>query len=95
MKIKVSPEWHPRLRRAPTWAVKAGKVVDYGNVGGDLVIEAFGRWVRFAVYAGSPAGSHIGLWRTRWGALRGLNFRIGRRCIGPCMTIFVHTRREH
>jgi len=61
------------------------------NRGGDLVIETASRWVRFAVYWGTPPGSHIWLWRTSWGELKGLNLRIGRRYVGPCLTMFVHT----
>lgn len=51
-------------------------------------------WVRFAAAYGQPAGSHIGVWRTRWGDLRGLNLRIGKRYIGPALTVLLHTRRE-
>jgi hypothetical protein len=61
------------------------------NRGGDIVVEAFGRWVRFAVYVGTPPGSHIGIWRTDWCGLKGLNLRVGRRYVGPCVTAFVHT----
>lgn len=52
------------------------------------------RWrVRvFAAY-GPPPGSHIGLWRTRAGELRGVNMRIGRRIAGPCFTVLFHWRR--
>jgi hypothetical protein len=81
-KIKVSGQW-VRGRTSP---------IDYGNRGGDLVIEWFGRWLRFAVYVGSPPGSHIGFWRTCVGTMRGINLRVGRRYIGPCVTVFVHTR---
>jgi hypothetical protein len=56
------------------------------------VVDLLGRWVRFAVYYGTPPGSHIGVWRTHWGDLRGLNVRIGRRYVGPCLTAFVHTK---
>lgn len=70
------------------------RLVDYGNRGGDIVVEMFGRWMRFALYVGSPPGSHIGLWRTKWGELSGINLRVGRRYIGPCVTLFVHTRRS-
>lgn len=59
--------------------------------GGDLVVEVLGRWVRFALYVGTPPGSHIGLWRTNWGYLKGVNLRIGKRYVGPCVTVFVHT----
>ncbi len=62
--------------------------------GGDLVVEALGHWVRFAVYVGTPPGSHIGIWRTSWGDLKGLNVRVGKRYIGPCLTAFVHTHRS-
>jgi hypothetical protein len=85
MAIRTSGQW-VRGRKWP---------VDYGNRGGDLIVEMFGRWVRFALYVGSPPGSHIGFWRTRGGftgEMQGLNLRIGRRYIGPCLTVFVHTR---
>lgn len=65
--------------------------------GGDVRVEWPGRWVRLAAYFGTPPGSHIGLWRTRGGysgALQGLNLRVGRRYVGPCLTVFVHTRPE-
>jgi hypothetical protein len=81
-KVKVSGQW-VRGRRSP---------IDYGNRGGDLVVEWFGRWQRFALYVGSPPGSHIGFWRTRVDTMRGVNLRIGRRYTGPCLTVFVHTR---
>lgn len=64
------------------------------NRGGDVVVEAFGRWVRVALYVGTPPGSHIGIWRTSWGELKGLNVRVGRRYVGPCVTAFVHIHRS-
>lgn len=60
--------------------------------GGDVVITAGKRWLRVALYIGSPPGSHIGFWRTRIGPMRGLNLRIGRRYVGPCVTVFAHYR---
>jgi len=45
----------------------------------------------FAAY-GTPPGSHIGVWRTRAGAVRGVNLRVGRRMVGPCLTLLVHWR---
>lgn len=87
MRIRLSRDWHPG-RKLPG-------VVDHGNRGGDLVVQALGWWVRLAVYAGSPPGSHIGVWRTRWCGLYGLNVRVGRRYIGPCVTAFIHTQRKH
>lgn len=52
-----------------------------------------GFW-RIAAYWGTPPGSHIGFWRTRYdGVLRGLNYRIGRRYVGPTLTMFMHWRR--
>ncbi|MEU8023688.1 hypothetical protein AB0B88_15885 [Micromonospora haikouensis] len=65
--------------------------------GGDLRIETRRRWVRFALYYGTPPGSHIGFWRTRGrfsddSLLRGWNLRVGRRYLGPCLTLLVHTR---
>lgn len=80
--------------KTSTWrAPRSATGIDYGNRGADLVVEAFGRWVRFGVAAGSPPGSHIGF----WGQWRGVdfktaNFRVGRRIIGPCVTVWVHTR---
>lgn len=82
MRLEVRREWH----RGQKWPV------DHGNYGGDVVIEAFGHWVRLALYYGSPPGSHIGLWRTRAGAVRGVNLRVGRRYTGPALTLLVHTR---
>lgn len=63
------------------------------NAGGDIKIEGSRRWVRLAAYWGEPPGSHIGLWHTDTGTVHGWNLRIGRRYIGPCLTLFVHTRR--
>lgn len=61
------------------------------QVGGDLVIEVSGRWIRFAAYFGVPPGSRIGLWRTRFDDMRGVNLRIGKR-YRKTLTVFVHTR---
>ena len=63
--------------------------------GGDIVIRTRRRWLRLAVYYGTPPGSHIGFWRTRGGfsgSLRGWNLRVGKRYSGPCLTAFVHTK---
>lgn len=69
--------------------------VDHGNRGGSVALTVAGRWwVRFALYVGSPPGSHIGVWLTRWPPLYGANVRIGRRYVGPCVTAFVHARRR-
>lgn len=51
-----------------------------------------GFW-RFSVYWGTPPGSHIGLWRTVTGDVRGLNLRVGRRITGPCLTLLTHWKR--
>lgn len=62
--------------------------------GGDIRIETRRRWLRLAVYYGTPPGSRIGFWRTGGGfsgSLRGWNVRVGRRYVGPCLTVFVHT----
>lgn len=83
MRIEIRGEWHSGTR---------GRPVDYGQRGGDVVVTAFGRWIRVALYIGSPPGSNIGIWRTRAGELTGVNVRVGRRYIGPCLTAFVHTR---
>ena len=55
------------------------------------VIEGPKRWRRLGAFWGPPPGSHIGLWRTNWG-VRGWNFRVGRRYIGPCLTLLAHGR---
>jgi hypothetical protein len=65
------------------------------NKGGDLVLWTRRRRYRLAAYWGTPPGSHIGFWRTRAGGLRGINLRIGRRYVGPFLTILAHTRRRH
>ena len=60
----------------------------------NLAHTFFGRrWVRVAAYYGSPPGSHIGFWRTRAGTVHGWNLRIGKRYVGPCLTLLVHTRQ--
>ncbi len=56
------------------------------------------RWrFRVAGFYGSPPGSHIGVWRTKWpsgaSTLHGVNLRFGRRYVGPCLTLLVHWRR--
>ena len=60
--------------------------------GGDARISGSRRWVRLALYIGTPPGSHIGFWRTRVADLRGWNLRIGRRYAGPTLTLMLHTR---
>lgn len=63
-----------------------------GGSGLNIVIATRHRWLRFAAFYGVPPGSRIGLWQTRVGDLRGLNFRIGRRYVGPTLTLLVHGR---
>ncbi|MFY1595464.1 hypothetical protein [Micromonospora sp. WMMD737] len=72
--------------------IKARRERGVDQHGGDIVIKTTGRWLRLAVYYGTPPGSHIGFWRTRYGTLRGWNLRLGKRYVGPCLTAFVHTR---
>jgi hypothetical protein len=48
------------------------------------------RWIRFVAVYGEPPGSHFGFWRTRYGSLRGINLRVGKRYI-KTLTLFVHT----
>lgn len=70
---------------------------DLGQLGGDIVIVVGRRWIRLAAYAGTPPGGHMGWWRTDGGypgSLRGVNYRCGRAYRGPCLTLFVHTRRR-
>ncbi len=58
----------------------------------DVRVETANHMARaFACY-GTPPGSHIGLWFTRAGTVRGINLRIGRRYVGPCLTMLVHWR---
>lgn len=59
------------------------------------LVFLFGRrWLRFGAFWGAPPGSHIGFWRTRVDNLRGLNLRVGKRCVGPCFTVLAHTRQR-
>ena len=51
-----------------------------------------GRWFRLFAAYGTPPGSHIGFWRTRYGTLSGWNLRVGKRYSGPCLTLLAHTR---
>lgn len=60
--------------------------------GVNVVLTTRGRWLRFAVFYGTPPGSHIGVWRTRVDDLRGVNVRVGRRITGPTLTLLVHAR---
>lgn len=60
--------------------------------GGDVVIETHGHRLRLAAYFGPPPGSHIGFWCTRADSLRGVNLRIGKRYVGPCLTLLAHIR---
>lgn len=62
--------------------------------GGDVVVESRSRRLRLGAYYGEPPGSHIGYWRTRMGAMRGWNLRVGKRYSGPCLTLFLHTEAE-
>jgi hypothetical protein len=75
--IEIRREWHP-----------------WDTVGGDIRfgLAGTGRWVRFAVYYGQAAGSHMGFWRTRCDSLRGWNYRIG--TIRRCVSVLVHWRWE-
>jgi hypothetical protein len=67
--------------------------VDYGNRGVALIIRAFGRWVRIGVAVGSPPGSNIGWWGQRIpGGFSTINYRVGKRYSGPCLTLWVHTK---
>jgi len=60
--------------------------------GGDIRVVHKGRWVRVALYIDPPPRmSHIGLWRTRYGDLKGLNLRV--RVPRGYATLLVHTRR--
>src|SRR6185369_9357910 len=64
------------------------------NLEATIVFQIGSRWIRLGVFYGTPPGSHIGFWRTQWADLRGLNLRIGRRYIGPCLGFLAHTRRR-
>jgi hypothetical protein len=57
----------------------------------DRKVTIRGRWFRIALIYGTPPGSHIGYWRTRWCGLNGINLRVGRRYVGPCLTLMLHT----
>jgi hypothetical protein len=79
-----------------------GRVVIEGELRGvsdgweaNLTAETRRRWVRLFACYGIPPGSHIGLWHTSGGftgELHGWNLRVGRRYIGPCLTLLAHTR---
>jgi len=58
----------------------------------EVVIRTPHRRLRLLGVYGTPPGSHIGLWRTRTGDTSGWNLRIGRRYVGPCITVLAHTR---
>jgi hypothetical protein len=58
----------------------------------ELVIRVPGRWLRLFAAYGTPPGSNIGLWHTQMSEVHGWNLRIGRRYVGPCMTLLAHTR---
>jgi hypothetical protein len=60
--------------------------------GVEVRVDVPGRWVRLVANVGVPPGSHIGLWRTAADDLRGINLRLGRRYVGPCLTLLAHTR---
>lgn len=76
----------------PALAVVVRPEYNTDQLGVFVVVQRPTRWWRAALILGTPPGSHIGLWRTRWGELRGINYRIGRRYIGPCLTVFLHTK---
>lgn len=75
--LRFSPEWYP----------------DQKGLDVRLVSRRTGGFWRVSAYWGTPPGSHIGFWRTRFGAVRGFNYRFGRRINGPCLTILTHWRR--
>lgn len=58
----------------------------------EIVILTTRRRIRLFGTYGTPPGSHIGLWRTNIGDTSGWNLRVGRRYIGPCVTVLAHTR---
>jgi hypothetical protein len=58
----------------------------------NLIAATHRRWVRLFACYGPPPGSHIGLWHTQMGQVHGWNLRIGRRYVGPCLTLLAHTR---
>jgi hypothetical protein len=59
----------------------------------EIVLTTRRRWVRLFATYGEPPGSHIGLWHTNTGTVHGWNLRIGRRYVGPCLTLLAHTRK--
>ena len=60
--------------------------------GGDIRVTTARGWVRVALYIDPPPRmSHIGPWRTRFGALRGVNLRV--KVPRGYATLLVHTRR--
>jgi hypothetical protein len=58
----------------------------------EVVILTARRRLRLLGVYGTPPGSHIGLWRTRTDDISGWNLRVGRRYVGPCLTVLAHTR---
>lgn len=58
----------------------------------NLTAKSRRRWVRLFACYGPPPGSRIGIWHTDTGTVHGWNLRIGRRYIGPCLTLLTHTR---
>lgn len=70
------------------WAVLPSGTFNYGGRQFEFA-QRLGR-LRVGAFYGSPPGSHIGLWRTNYHGLKGLNLRIGRRYVGPCLTVLVH-----
>ena len=60
----------------------------------DVRLSRRDQWIRLGVFYGTPPGSHIGLWRTRYDDLYGWNLRIGRRYTGPCVTLVLHWRHS-
>jgi len=60
--------------------------------GGDIRITTARGWVRGALYIDPPPRmSHIGLWRTRYHGLRGVNLRV--KVWRGYVTALVHARR--
>jgi hypothetical protein len=75
-------KWEPRLE------LRAQAFPGNHNVDARLVLPGW-RWFRIGVFWGTAPGSHMGFWRTRWGSLQGINYRVG--TLERNLTVLAHT----
>lgn len=91
-------KWEPSAAPRETRRVSSTLEIEtsYANHPGiqrdaEIVFTTRRRRLRLFAAFGTPPGSHIGLWHTNTGTVHGWNLRVGRRYVGPCLTLLAHT----